>query len=44
MGKYSVEHEIQDDLLGRWKMTAASGIIFILGLAIAGVIAARRYS
>ncbi len=44
MGQYSAEHEIRDDLKNSWKMTAASGIIFILGLAIAGVITARRYS
>ncbi len=42
MGKYSVEHETRDNLLGRWKMTAISGFIFVIGLAVAGVIAARR--
>ena len=42
MGKYSVEHEIRDDLKERWKMTTISGSIFIFGLALAGLIAARR--
>jgi len=42
MGKYSVEHETRDVLQGRWKMTVWSGFIFVIGLAAAGVIAARR--
>lgn len=42
MGKYAVEHELRDELQGRWKVTAISGFVFIVGLAVAGVIAARR--
>ncbi len=42
MGKYSVEHELRDEVRGRWQMTAISGFIFILGLGIAGVLVARR--
>ena len=42
MGKYSVEHELRDELQGQWKMMALSGFIFVLGLGIAGVLVARR--
>ncbi len=42
MGRYSVEHETRAELRDRWKMTVISGFIFVIGIGLSGVIAARR--
>jgi hypothetical protein len=42
MGKYAVEHELKDDILPRWYLTVAGGIVFVLGIAVAGAGLARR--
>jgi hypothetical protein len=42
MGQYAVEHELKDEVRGRWLYTIASAMIFLAGLCVAGVIAARR--
>jgi hypothetical protein len=41
MGQYAVEHELKDEIRGRWLYTIASAAIFLAGLGVAGVIVAR---
>ena len=42
MGKYAIEHELKDQIVPRWYLTVAGGIVFVLGIAVAGVGVARR--
>lgn len=42
LGRYAVEHELRDESRRRWFLTLGSGVIFVAGLALAGVIVARR--
>jgi hypothetical protein len=37
MGKYAIEHELKDQILRRWYLTVAGGMLFVLGIAVAGV-------
>jgi len=36
MGKYAVEHELKEQILPRWYLTVAGGMLFVLGIAVAG--------
>ncbi len=42
MGKYAIEHEIKDQIVPRWYLTVAGGMIFVLGIAVAGAGLIRR--
>lgn len=36
MGKYASEHELKDQILQRWYLTVAGGMLFVVGIAVAG--------
>jgi hypothetical protein len=36
MGKYAVEHEFKDQIVRRWYLSVAGGILFVLGITGAG--------
>ncbi len=42
MGKYAIEHELKDQIAPRWYLTVAGGMIFVLGIAVAGAGLIRR--
>ena len=42
MGKYAIEHELKDQIVPRWYLTVAGGMIFVLGIAVAGTGLIRR--
>ncbi len=42
MGKYAIEHELKDQIVPRWYLTVAGGMIFVLGIAVAGAGLIRR--
>lgn len=42
LGQYAVEHELREKIKTRWYFTVAAGVVFLTGLALTGIVFARR--
>ena len=42
MGHYAVEHELKDEIRGRWVLTLTAASVFLAGLTVAGIVVGGR--